>query len=218
VAIAPADADAPPLLRYDPLVLTTESSVDLLPQGWYDGRTPIGDAHWQLVLLSGAALTQNLGSGRVDATADLAAVQDWSAFTTRRLLLEAGNLTATGSLRLRALDAGGLSTITTTPVTTVAPAERLQVVGDFPFAISGAVTLHFASNLPGTNLLSVAPHPDGSQVPPLPTGTTVADGVVVTLDPLDLAAGTLMCGTAVFGAEGQVLRMPYRILRLDTTQ
>jgi hypothetical protein len=218
VAIAPAATDAPPLMRYDPLTLTTGGSVDVLPHGWYDGRTPVSEARWQLDLVSGASLTQNLGNGRVDATADLAAVQDWSEFSSRRLLLEAGNQTATGSLRLRALDAGGLSSMTTTPITTIAPAERLLVIGDFPFAISGLVTLHFVSNLPDTILLSVLPHPDGSQVTPLPTGSAVADGVMVTVDPHDAAAGTLLCGTAIFSAQEQQVGIPYRIVVQGTAQ
>ncbi|HAT09029.1 MAG TPA: hypothetical protein DCS97_00160 [Planctomycetes bacterium] len=218
VEIIPTEADTPPLLRYDPLTLVTDSSVDLLPQDWYDGRTPLAAARWSLDLVDGVQLTQDLGNGRSDASAALAGPLPWSDFSTRQLRVEAGSQTAIGSLRLTAFDTDNNFSYTTLLIATVAPVARLQVLGDFPFTISGPVILPFRSNLPDTAPTMITYHPDGSLNGPLPIITMQAGMMMITFDPQDLAAGELLSGTLVFTAQEQTLRLPYRILRTGTAQ
>ena len=218
VEIAPTETDAPPLLRYDPLTLTTGSNVELLPLGWYDGRTPVAAARWGLDQLSGVQLTQDLGSGRSDASGALAGPLPWSAFSSRQLRLEAGTQTSIGSLRLTAIDTDNNFSYTALRIASVAPVARLQLVGDFPFSISGAVTLPFRSNLPDTVLWMTTVHPDGSFHGSEPTITQVDGLMMITFDPQSLAAGALLSGSLVFSAQEQFVRMPYRILLAGTVQ
>lgn len=210
INVAPGTGDTAPMLRLDDIVMAMDETPAFRHQGWYDSRSPASSLTWQLTRIDDGlgvlGLTGLLAAGAQEHPLDF--------FTTGQLRLRAAQQ-GTRILNITCSD-GGLSRTMTQAVAVSAPHDVLQVVGDFPFAVSGPADITFLTSDANTVLERCIEHPAAGTQDITNPFITLEHGHTLILRLTPPAEGASLDGCAVFSNGTATYRLPYRI-RLNRT-
>lgn len=201
--VAPSGADAPPLLRFEPVPLVRGVAADLRPVDWYDGRCSRTDLRWRIagtsvgLVVSGATPPGNWHT--------------YDQFTTDAFTLT-GSVVGE-NLCTVVVDDGAAQREVSFACPVTVPSGELSLIGDFPFAVSERTTVTFRSSPPGLTLTSCLFHPangSGPQGSLFITVTRPDGGLDVIIDPAWIVFPWWE-GVAVFSTGEASCSLPFRI-------